>query len=93
MERNTDRLIDLTNQLLDFRQTEIKGFRLSFVKANISELLDDTYAGFKSLAEQKNIGFKLSLPQETLYAATDLDAFNKILNNLFSNQLNMLKQK
>ena len=27
MERNTLRLLDLTNQLLDFRKTETKGFR------------------------------------------------------------------
>ena len=35
MEKNTNRLIDLTNQLLDFRQTEIKGFSLNFTKENI----------------------------------------------------------
>ena len=38
MERNTDRLVDLTNQLLDFRQTEIKGFSLNFTKVNINEI-------------------------------------------------------
>lgn len=85
VQRNTNRLIDLTNQLLDFRQTEISGFRLNFVRANISELLEDTYTSFKSLAEQKNIHFTLSLPAAPLYAFTDLDALNKILNNLFSN--------
>ncbi|CAN5667473.1 hypothetical protein BH10BAC2_BH10BAC2_02410 [soil metagenome] len=85
VQRNTNRLIDLTNQLLDFRQTEISGFRLNFVKANISELLEDTYTSFKSLAEQKNVHFTLTLPAVPLYAFTDLDALNKILNNLFSN--------
>ena len=85
MERNTNRLIDLTNQLLDFRQTEIDGFSLNFVKANITELLEETFIGFKSLADQKNLVFNLSLPKNTLYASVDLDAFNKILNNLFSN--------
>src|SRR5690606_6654711 len=38
MEKNTQRLLDLTNQLLDFRKTEIKGFTLTFVKADISNL-------------------------------------------------------
>lgn len=85
VQRNTNRLIDLTNQLLDFRQTEISGFRFNFVKTNISELLEDTYTSFKSLAEQKNLNFTLSLPSSPLHAFTDLDAFNKILNNLFSN--------
>ncbi|MEO9031821.1 MAG: two-component regulator propeller domain-containing protein [Ginsengibacter sp.] len=87
MERNTNRLIDLTNQLLDFRQTEIKGFSLNFVKANISELVEDTYKGFKLLADQKNLIFNLSLPKNTVHASVDLDAFNKILNNLFSNTI------
>lgn len=87
MERNTDRLIDLTNQLLDFRQTEIKGFSLNFVKTNITELFEDTYAGFKPLAEQKNLIFHIVLPPVPLYASVDVEAFNKILSNMFGNAL------
>jgi len=87
MERNTNRLIDLTNQLLDFRQTEIKGFSLNFVKANITELLEDTCQSFKPLAEQKNLQLNLDLPPETLFAYIDIEAFNKILANLFSNAI------
>jgi ligand-binding sensor domain-containing protein/signal transduction histidine kinase len=85
MDRNTNRLIDLTNQLLDFRQTEIKGFRLNFVKVNITELLEETYKSFKSLAEQRNLQFVLELSTQQLIAAVDIDAFSKILSNLFSN--------
>ncbi|HEX8278176.1 MAG TPA: HAMP domain-containing sensor histidine kinase, partial [Segetibacter sp.] len=87
MERNTNRLIELTNQLLDFRQTEIKGFSLNFTKSNISDLLEDTYQSFKPLAEQKNLNFSLHLPSTELVASVDVDAFNKILNNLFSNAI------
>jgi signal transduction histidine kinase len=47
MERNTNRLIDLSNQLLDFRQTEIQGFSLNYVQADIFELLEETYLNFK----------------------------------------------
>jgi ligand-binding sensor domain-containing protein/signal transduction histidine kinase len=85
MDRNTNRLIDLTNQLLDFRQTEIKGFSLSFVRANISELVEDTFISFKPLAEQKNLAFTISLPSDKVYAFIDIEAFNKILTNLLSN--------
>jgi len=85
MERNTLRLIDLTNQLLDFRQTEIGGFSLNYVKANIAELLEEHYMSFKPLAEQKNLSFELFLPPAPLFAYVDVDAFNKILANLFSN--------
>ncbi|MEO6327831.1 MAG: triple tyrosine motif-containing protein, partial [Ginsengibacter sp.] len=93
MERNTNRLIDLSNQLLDFRQTEIKGFSLNFVKANISELLEDTWLNFKPLAEQKNLLFDIELPSPRLFASVDIEAFNKILTNLFSNAVKYAESK
>jgi ligand-binding sensor domain-containing protein/signal transduction histidine kinase len=85
MERNTNRLVDLTNQLLDFRQTEIQGFSLHCIKADITELLEDTYLSFKPLAEHKNLVFHLQIPETRIYAFVDVEAFNKILTNLFSN--------
>ncbi|MES2773726.1 MAG: two-component regulator propeller domain-containing protein [Bacteroidota bacterium] len=87
MDRNTNRLIDLTNQLLDFRQTEIKGFGLSFVQVNIVELLEETTAGFRTLAEQKGLFFNVVLPASPMIAAVDIEAFTKILTNLLSNAL------
>jgi signal transduction histidine kinase len=93
MERNTERLIELTNQLLDFRQTEIQGFRLNFAKANVSEILTDTFNGFKPLAEQKNLDFQMILPEKILYASIDTEAFQKILSNIFSNAVKYADQK
>lgn len=93
MDRNTNRLIELTNQLLDFRQTELQGFSLSFVQVNISELLEETYLSFKSLAEQKKLSFKLKLSSNVLYAYIDLDAFKKIIYNLFGNAVKYADKK
>jgi signal transduction histidine kinase len=87
MERNTNRLIDLTNQLLDFRQTETTGFSLSFTPVNISELLEDTFANFKPLAEQKNLLFTLDIPVAALTVPADQEAMNKIFSNVFSNAI------
>lgn len=93
MEKNTGRLVDLTNQLLDFRQTEIKGFSLNFVKSNITELIEDAYLGFKPLAEQKDIDFHIEPLPADLYAYIDTEAFNKILANLFSNAIKYADHK
>jgi signal transduction histidine kinase len=93
MDKNTNRLIHLTNQLLDFRQTEIKGFSLNFVKANISELLEETYLNFKPLAEQKNIQFSIKLPKSVVQAFVDVEGLNKILSNLFSNAIKYADKK
>jgi ligand-binding sensor domain-containing protein/signal transduction histidine kinase len=93
MNKNTTRLIDLANQLLDFRATETKGFSLSFSKVNISELLEETFNNFKPLAEQKNLNYQLYLPETTVVAFVDLDAVNKIFYNLFSNALKYAKEQ
>ncbi len=93
MERNTNRLIDLTNQLLDFRQTETKGFSLNFTPINISELLEETYANFKPLAEERNLQFTMELPSQPLYTMADLEALNKIFSNIFSNAIKYADRK
>ncbi|MXN91517.1 hypothetical protein GR160_09780 [Flavobacterium sp. Sd200] len=84
---NTDRLIELSNQLLDFRQTEIKAYSLSLEKANICVLLTNAHTNFITLAEQANIDLILNLPPRELYADIDVDAFTKIIYNLLSNAI------
>lgn len=92
MDRNTDRLLNLTNQLLYFRKTEIHGFSLNFVKANISEILHDVNLQFMLAAEQKEIIYETVLPAEPVYAYIDLEAFYKIMSNLVDNAIKYGKQ-
>lgn len=87
MEKNTNRLLELTNQLLDFRKTETNGFSLSFVKTDITELLADTFLRFKPMAEQKNIHYEFKHPPKNLYAYVDIEAFTKIISNLINNAI------
>lgn len=87
MERNTDRLLTLTGQLLDFRKTEAKGFSLNFVKVDITALIKDNYVRFKPAAEQKKVRFKLELTESHFYAYADLEALNKIMSNLINNAI------
>ena len=85
MERNTNRLLDLTTQLLDFRKTETKGFSLNFVRADICKLIKENLMVFEASAEQKKIQFEVKLPAKQFWAYVDIEAFNKILSNLFNN--------
>ncbi|MBS7562792.1 response regulator [Mucilaginibacter sp. Bleaf8] len=87
METNTNRLLELTNQLLDFRKAEQDGYRLNFVKTNINQLLTDTFSQFRSLAEHKELAYKLKQPFESVYAYVDKEAFTKILYNLIGNAI------
>ncbi|MGO4288366.1 ligand-binding sensor domain-containing protein [Chitinophaga sp. RAB17] len=87
MERNTDRLLDLTNQLLDFRKTEINGFSLNFVRTDIPDLLKENHLRFTPAAEQKNIRFKIELSSLHFFAYVDTEALHKILGNLINNAI------
>lgn len=85
MKQNTERLLNLTNQLLDFRKTESQGFRLNFAKCNITEVLKETHLRFTSLAKQKGLEFTLQLPEADFYAHVNQEAFTKIISNLLNN--------
>ncbi|MNK82691.1 Sensor histidine kinase TodS [compost metagenome] len=87
MGRNTDRLLKLTNQLLDFRKTETSDFSLNFVKANIQEILKDVFLQFQPAAEQENISYRINLPDKPLHAYIDVEAFYKIISNLLDNAI------
>lgn len=87
MEKNTSRLLNLVNELLDFRKTEIEGLRLTFVETNISLLVKNLQSQFTPLIEEKNLHFELELGEKNIYAFVDEEAIRKILSNLISNAI------
>ncbi len=87
MKKNTERLIALTDQLLDFRKAEVKGFSLNFVDVNVSQLLIANYKRYQSAAVSKGLDLNIALPEEPVYAYADTEALNKILSNLIDNGL------
>jgi len=85
IQRNTARLIALSEQLLDFRKTEVAGYKLNIKKIDIRHLLKELQPDFKALAKEKNIKFKMILPDEEVIIEADKDALTKILTNLLDN--------
>ena len=84
-ERNTQRLIELASQLLDFRKTEADQFSLNFVKTDIPGLVTDVATGFKEQAASKNIRLNVVLPEKHFMAFVDREALVKICTNIVSN--------
>ena len=86
MDLNTNRLLDLVNQLLDFRKTETKGFLLNFVDCDLSELLQKIYVRFTPLARERKLDFSVHIAAG-VYAAVDKEGFTKIVSNLLTNAI------
>jgi ligand-binding sensor domain-containing protein/signal transduction histidine kinase/DNA-binding response OmpR family regulator len=87
IERNTNRLLVLVNQLLDFRKTEEHLYQLNFSRTSINELLGDIYYQFKATADSNKKEIILEVPDQPVFANINREAFTKILSNLLSNGL------
>lgn len=87
MQQNTRRLLQLSNQLLDFQRIENKKFELYFTDTNVTQVLNDTYNRFLPTAQQRSLNCSLAVPDEPVLAKVDSEAFVKILSNLFANAI------
>lgn len=85
IEKNTERLLELSNQLLDFRKMESAGFRLHFVQTDIPLWLDSILQPFRMEWEKEGKNFSAHLPEISFEARIDRDAFAKIVSNLLTN--------
>ncbi len=91
MEKNADRLLDLTNQLLDFRKIESREYQLNYLRTDVSGLLDENFQRFRNAVEEKRLDYQLRLPESSYYSVIDPEALNKILSNLLSNAVKYAK--
>lgn len=85
MDQNVTRLLNLTNQLLDFRKIERDGLRLNFQHCNIGQIVQNVYVRFKPLMQQRGIQGTILLPETPLMAWVDREALTKIVSNLLTN--------
>ena len=93
IKRNADRLLNLTNQLLDFRKTEKEMFKLNFIKTDLFELIESTFNLFLPYSAEKMISIELHSPVNQYELAVDREAITKILSNLLSNALKFAVSK
>lgn len=84
-KRNTDRMLKLINQILDFRKIQNNKMKLYIEQVDVLPLFKQTFENFSSIAHQKDIHFELNCPQEYQTIYTDIDKLEKILFNLLSN--------
>ena len=85
VHNNTERMLRLVNQILDFRKIENKKMKLLLEKTDIVELLQKVMDNFRLIAEEKNINFRLQTDKESLHCWIDQDKVEKIIFNLLSN--------
>ena len=85
MQANADRLLDLTNQLLDLRKMEKLQIRPTFTTTDLPALVRKTCDRFVSIAEDQNIKLETSLPDTPFNIECASEMVEKIIGNLLSN--------
>ncbi len=85
VKRNTRRLLNLINQLLDISKLETGKIKLQVSEGNLEEFAKAIILSFLSLAESKKIRYEYELPKSGRMVLFDNDKLEKILTNLISN--------
>ena len=85
MKRNTDRLLHLVNQLMDYRRAEKGVFELRVKCINVGQIVEKNFRYYEPLARKKHIDYNLRSELGGRQVWCDASYIELILNNLLSN--------
>lgn len=85
IHKNSNQLLRLINQLLDFRKIEENKLALRTSNTKIYDFTAETMTNFKGEAARRNIDFQLSCKNKNLELFIDWGLMDKIYFNLLSN--------
>jgi signal transduction histidine kinase/ligand-binding sensor domain-containing protein/DNA-binding response OmpR family regulator len=85
IKRNGRRLLNLVNQLLDFRKMEFKELKLNLNHGDIIEFIKDVSSSFTDIAHQNQINYLIDSEIDSLIVKFDHDKIERVLFNLLSN--------
>lgn len=86
IEKSTNRLLHLVNQLMDYRKAELGIFALHVSYNRIYGIVQKTFSLYERVAQEKNIRYHFNSEiVEEEYVFCDSEYIELILNNLLSN--------
>lgn len=85
MSKNAKQLLELINQLLDFRKLQSRTLPMTFGNADMVAFVKNTATAFNQKAEEQHIRFEIHTSANQLFIDFDTEKMRIILNNLLSN--------
>ncbi|WP_367914482.1 two-component regulator propeller domain-containing protein [Leadbetterella sp. DM7] len=85
VHRNARRLLNLVNQLLDFRKIDTRSLQLQNTEGDIMAQIDDHARSFRDMAESKEIEYFIDISAKGVRCYFDQDKLERIVFNLLSN--------
>ncbi len=93
IKRNSEKLQNLIDQLLELSQLEAAAIELKAKKVNLVPIVRGILYSFSSLAERKNIALSFYSDKKEITAWIDRDKIEKVLNNILSNAFKFTPDK
>lgn len=85
VHRNALRLLNLVNQILDFRKLEVYGHTLNRSYGDIVTFMKEVCASFSQMADESHLKLTVTSNVDKLEMSFDKDKLTKIMMNLLSN--------
>ena len=84
---NSIRLLNLINQIMEFRKTETQNRQLTVAKGDLSALVTEIGLRYKELHRNENVEFRLEVEQLSFTMYFDREIITTIINNFLSNAI------
>jgi signal transduction histidine kinase/ligand-binding sensor domain-containing protein/DNA-binding response OmpR family regulator len=85
IKKNTDRLLHLINELLDFRKIELGKISIKVAEGNIVKFTGEIFISFREYARIHNINYTFNSSEEKIMIWFDRQQMEKVIYNLLSN--------
>lgn len=85
IQKKTDELTELTEQLFDFSKTIDSDIKISKEKCNINEILEEVLASYYVIFKEKGIEPQISMCSENVYRKLNKASIIRIFENILSN--------
>ncbi len=93
IQENTDRLLNLTNQLLDMRKIEQNAIQLSCMKEDICKIVRKVNGYFEQMYQDRHINVTTDIPEAPIYIMCAKDSIVAIVSNLLSNAVKYCRDR
>ena len=87
MQRNTDRLLLLFNQILNIRKIEKGQMKLHYAETNLRDFIAGICRAYDYLRENRRLKASLTANDDRLKVWIDREYFDKVINNLLTNAI------
>ncbi len=89
----TDRLARLINDILDLTKIEAGKLSWHITRVSLSDIIETSVSGIQSLADNKSLAIRLSVPGSLPFFLGDRDRLIQVITNILSNSIKFTPQR